>query len=318
MISRILIIASGGLLCYTKTWGIETNVDSDLVSGFLMAISNFAKEIKGGEIKSLNFMNFNFLYEYDQELDCMFVIIIDIEDLEDEARTKLTLMKAEFLTRYRDNLKNWTGDVTIFKKFDQFVEEQVFIPPKVLLVGEPGVGKSTIMCLFPGESVIELDEDLNQVQQKPINVEGLKTLKQFILREENLEEIVDRSKVYRPLLNSVDVICIVTNSGASNLTRTKKLFERLKDLVKKPDFYIVANFQDLSDIAFEPNKIEESFGVKTYGFSATSKDARQDVFKIFTEMLKLSILDKMEKRIKSEKQSEKKPSVSKNKSENLE
>ncbi len=318
MISRILIIASGGLLCYTKTFGIETHVDSDLVSGFLTAISNFAKEIKGGEIKSLNFRNFNFLYEYDQDLDCMFVIIIDIEDLEDEARNKLGIMKNEFLSRYRNNLNNWTGDVTIFKTFDQFVDEQVFIPPKILLVGEPGVGKSTIMALFPGESVIELDEDLNQVIQKPINVEGLKELKQFILREENLEDLVDKSKIYRPLLNSVDVICVVTNSGASNLSRTKNLFGRLKSLVKKPDFYLIANFQDLSDIAFEPIKIEESFGVKTYGFSATSKDARIDVFKIFTEMLKISILDKMEKRIKSESKSENKPPESKNKNENLE
>ena len=40
--------------------------------------------------------------------------------------------------------------------------------PKMLLIGEEGVGKSTIMNLFPGETILELDDDLNEIIQKPI------------------------------------------------------------------------------------------------------------------------------------------------------
>ena len=80
----------------------------------------------------------------------------------------------------------------------------------------------------------------------------------------------DKSKLYRRYLDTVDIICIVTNSAASNLGRTKKHFSRLKPLVKKADFYIIASHQDLKDAAFEPIKIEESFEVKTYGYSAST------------------------------------------------
>ena len=95
MLSRILIIASGGLLCYSKSFTYGGGVDDDLVSGFLTAISNFAKEIKGGEIRSLNFKNFNFVYAYDEPLDCMFIIVIDIDDPPDEAQEKVDMLKLE-------------------------------------------------------------------------------------------------------------------------------------------------------------------------------------------------------------------------------
>ncbi|TFF92832.1 MAG: hypothetical protein EU544_06795, partial [Promethearchaeota archaeon] len=168
MISRILIIASGGLLCYSKNFLGSDDIDDDLVSGFLTAVSNFAKEIRGGEIKALNFRNFNYIYSYDTHLDCMFVIVIDINDPEDEARDKVELLKEEFVKRYRPKLEEWSGDVTIFENFNEFVEKNIFIPPKILLTGEDGVGKTTIMNLFPGETVLELDEDLNEIIQKPI------------------------------------------------------------------------------------------------------------------------------------------------------
>ena len=300
MISRILIMAPGGVLCYSKNFigniQKEDNlIEEDLVGGFLNAISSFAKEIQGGEIDSLNFRNFNFIYSYDEEFGCMFILVIDIDDSEEEARSKLELMKNEFMERFRERIKKFSGYVGVFDEFDEFVEENIFIPPKVLLVGEPGVGKTTIMNLFPGETVLELDEDLNEIIQKPIDVSDLRNIKQIMLREMDLKELVDKSKLYRPLLNSLDAVCIVSNSAASNLSRTKNLFSQLKPLVKNTDFYIIANFQDLKEYAFEPKKIEEMFeGIKTYGFTATQKDAKENFISILTEILNKSVVEKIE------------------------
>jgi len=78
MISKILIIMANGVLCYSKTFVGSDDMDYDLVSGFLTAISSIAKEIGGGEIRALNFRNFNFVYTYDEEKLCMFIIVTDI------------------------------------------------------------------------------------------------------------------------------------------------------------------------------------------------------------------------------------------------
>ncbi len=293
MISKILIIMANGVLCYSKTFVGSDDIDYDLVSGFLTAISTIAKEIGGGEIKSLNFRNFNFVYTYDEEKLCMFIIVTDIDDPEEEAQEKLELMKNEFIKQFYDELKNWKCETGRFEVFDEFAEEYIFIPPKILLVGELGVGKTTIINLFEGETVLELDEDLNEIIQKSIPLSNLKTINEVVLREFDLEDLIKNSKIHRPLLDSVDVICIVTNSGASNLGRTQRLFSQLENKVKKADFYLIANFQDLQSTSYEPEKIEEMFGIQTYGFCAIKRDAKDKIFEIISEMLRISIVEKI-------------------------
>ena len=299
MISRILILAPGGLLFYSKNFLIEEPMpnsiatDDDLIGGFLTAISSFAKEIKSGEVRALNFRNVNFIYSHDTQYGCIFILIADIFDLEEEVRERLELMKEEFIKRYSSYLENFNGRVSQFQEFDEFVEENIFIPPKILLIGENGVGKTTIMDLFPGETILEIDEDTIEVIEKYVGVSGIGNLKQFLIREVNLEDVVNNSKLYKPLLNSTDIICMVTNSAASNLSRTKRLFSQLQPLVKNTDLFLIANFQDLKDTSFEPKKIEESFSIKTYGLSAINEDAQKDILLIFKEILNTSIVEKI-------------------------
>ena len=297
MISKVFVIATGGKLCYSYNFVTEDFVDKEIVSGFLAAFKDYAEEIAAGKIINFNFRNFNFVYDYDNELNCMFVLVVDVNDLEKEVRSKLVLMKKSFLKRYRKELKEWTGNITIFKEFDGFVRRNIFIPPKILLIGCLGVGKTTIMNLFPGETVLNLDEDLNEVIQKTINISGLRGLKQFVLRELDFEEIIANSKLYKALLNSARVIIMVTDSSSSNLARTKQLYSRLKHLADNADFYVLANFQDLINQRFKPEIIEKKFGAKIYPFSAIKFDAQDSIFSIMIEILKRSFLSKYLKKL---------------------
>ncbi|MFX1409503.1 MAG: nitrilase-related carbon-nitrogen hydrolase [Promethearchaeota archaeon] len=295
MILKIFIIAPGGVLCYSKDFFEQIDKDEEVISGFLKAISDFAKEIKGGDIKALIFRNFKLIYSYSIEFDFIFVIVIDKDDLEEEARIKVELMKKEFIVRYRSLLKNWTGNISIFKDFTNYIEENMFIPPKILLTGEDDVGKTTIMDLLPGDTIIEIDDNLNEIIRKTINLFDLKEIKQCIIQEINMEELILNSSVYKNLLDSVDIILIVSNSAASNLGRTKNLYLKLKPKVNKADFYVLANFQDLKDVAFEPKKIEETFDIKTYGFTAIKEDSKTKIIFIIKDLLKNSVLNRIKK-----------------------
>jgi len=81
LILKIFIIGPGGILCYSKNFFEQFDIDDGIISGFLTAISNFAREIKGGEIKALTFKKFNLIYSYSIEYNCIFVIVIDKDDL---------------------------------------------------------------------------------------------------------------------------------------------------------------------------------------------------------------------------------------------
>ncbi|MFX0000643.1 MAG: hypothetical protein ACFE9Q_12070 [Candidatus Hodarchaeota archaeon] len=290
MIFKVLIIKSNGILCYSKSFFGPDDVDEDVVSGFFTSILDISKKLGGGEIRSLNFKNLNIIYSYDDEKYCIFLIITDIDDSEEEIG-KLELLKSEFIKRYHDDLKNWDADIGKFESFDGFVENHIFTPPKILLAGEDGVGKTSILNLFPGELVIELDEYLNAVIQKSVKLSDFRKINECILREVNLQEIVNNPKAYKSILDTFDIVCLVTNSGATNLSKTQKQFSLLKVKVKKADFYIIANFQDLNRVSFKPNEIEELFGVKTFGFSAKSPDAKAKIFSIIKEMLSNTFYD---------------------------
>jgi len=285
MISKILIIKLSGVLCYSKSFIGDDKIDNDFISGFFTAILDISQKIGGGEIRSLNFRNFNIIYSYDDEKLCIFILLADINDPEEEIREKLDILKKEFIKRYRNNIINWDSDIGKFEAFDEFVENHIYIPPKILLVGEDGVGKTTIMNLFPGELIIELDDDMNEIIQKSINLSSFGKLNECIIREINLGDLVNNTKIYRQLLDSVDIICLVTNSGASNLNETKRLFSLLKPRVEKAEFYVIANFQDLKNASFEPNKIKNLFGLKTFGLSAISEESKDNINSIIIEIL---------------------------------
>jgi len=294
MISKIFIIGKDGGLCYSKSFFGSGKKNTEIIN-FLTSINHIGKNVGLGEIKSLHFTNLNIIYSYD-DYNYMYIMASDIDDPEEEIRNKLELVKNEFNNLYHDQLEKWNGKIKQFRDFDRFTESHILIPPKILLAGEDGVGKSTIMDLFPGETILELDDDMNEIIQKKINLHNLEGVTEFILREVNLQDLISYSKIYKTLLDSADIICLVTNSGAGNLSRTKQLFYELKKKANRADFYIIANFQDLVNTSFEPDKISESFGITTFGFSAVQADAKDIIYKIISSILKTSIIDKIEEK----------------------
>ena len=286
-----MIIKASGILCYSKTFYGEDKIDDDFISGFLTAILDISEKIGGGEIRSLNFRNFNINYSYDDDKFCIFIIVADINDLEEELGDKIKLLKIEFMKQFREAFINWDGNISKFEKFDAFTEKYIYLPPKILLIGEDGVGKTTILDLFPGELIIELDDDMNEVIQKSIKLTNLKRIKKCLIRELNIEDLINNPKGYNQILESADIVCFVTNSGASNLSRTRNYYLSIEAKLERANCYVIANFQDMKNISFEPEKIEELFGLITYGYSAISMNAKEQINSILLEVLGKIIME---------------------------
>ncbi|MFX1313648.1 MAG: GTPase domain-containing protein, partial [Promethearchaeota archaeon] len=155
--------------------------------------------------------------------------------------------------------------------------------------GEKGVGKSTILNLFPGENILEIDLNLNEIIKKPIRVENLKGINQCILKNIDLNDLIRNLVSYRDLLESIDIICIITDSTKTNLESTQQSYLELKKDLQAPDYFIIGNFQDNKKIALKAEKIEQLFRVKTYGFSAVQEDSREKFSTIIKDILKISV-----------------------------
>ena len=114
-------------------------------------------------------------------------------------------------------------------------------PIRILVTGEKGVGKTTIMNLLQGETILIIDDDLNEIVQNSVELEGLG---QAILMEIRLDELVTNSQGYKDILENSDTVIIITNSASTNLQSTYELYIGLKQKVVIADIYIFANFQD--------------------------------------------------------------------------
>ncbi|MFW9942607.1 MAG: hypothetical protein ACFFFT_16330 [Candidatus Thorarchaeota archaeon] len=166
-------------------------------------------------------------------------------------------------------------------------------PLNILLTGESGVGKTTILNLFPGEIILELDDDLNEIFQKPIDVPNLEGVEQCILREIDLRDLTNNFVSYWELLRSIDIICVVTDSTERNIENTVELLSELKDKLPEIEFYIIANFQDRESISFSIEKVENILKENTFGFSAIQEDSKEGIIAIIKEILKISNLEKL-------------------------
>jgi signal recognition particle receptor subunit beta len=293
LILKIFIIGPGGILYSSKEFFGQIDADKEILSGFLTGISDFASEIKGGKIRTLNFRNFTVVYSYSLEFGLKFVIVIEKDDLVEEAKSQIKILKSEFIKRYGSILENWNENINVFKDFEDFIADNIYIPPKIIVTGERGVGKTTILNLIPGESILEIEDNLNEILLKKIDLIDLNIIKQCDVYEFDVENLVKNINIYGSLLNATDIVLFVSNSAGSNLGRITNYISKLKANNSNVQFYIIANFQDIEEVAFKPNEIEESLKIKTFGLIAIENESSL----ILKDILKGLLKDLEEKKI---------------------
>ncbi|MFW9867481.1 MAG: hypothetical protein ACFFEN_15400, partial [Candidatus Thorarchaeota archaeon] len=127
-ISYIMIINKDvGVSIYDKQISLE-GIDSDLISGFLQAISQFRSEIKKKDsTESLKGEGFEMDY-YDFKIvitDGNYVRVALILDgtPSEKLKASQTAFTDHFERRYEENLKNFTGDITPFRTSDDLIEK---------------------------------------------------------------------------------------------------------------------------------------------------------------------------------------------------
>ncbi len=108
--------------------------------------------------------------------------------------------------------------------------------------------------------------------------------------------MVRNFNLFKDLLESIDIICVVSNSSMENLKYNQNLLLFLKKKVLDVDFYVIANFQDRKKDTLKVDKIEELIGVKTFEYSAVQKDSKERIYSIIEEIIVRSIQEKKEKR----------------------
>ncbi|MFX1449903.1 MAG: hypothetical protein ACFFCM_03605, partial [Promethearchaeota archaeon] len=118
----IMVIHSGvGASVYNRQLG-DWNLDPDLLGGFLSAILSFSSEIKKRSIpmKRMEYKEFEIVMEQgDYTLAALFIDGKESEWLRD----KLKVYVSEFEKEYKEQLKEWKGEVASFRESGFLVDK---------------------------------------------------------------------------------------------------------------------------------------------------------------------------------------------------
>jgi len=228
-----------------------------------------------------------------------FVAVIIADELDDKnivehyAERILKL----FTAKYGHNLEHWDGNVNSFKEFEKFIERIVLTPKgalKIVFIGSPGVGKTTLIKLLSGEDnlagryIPTLVTDVRKMTEV-LTING-----EFDVFVWDIPGQAVFKELWKLYLKDTDLIVLVTDSTSEDLPRVQGLMEEIRQKYvgnnNQTMVIVIANKQDLPG-ALRPEEIEKVLGVKTYGSVAIDKSYRPKVMCVLTNTVK-EIADK--------------------------
>jgi small GTP-binding protein len=288
IIQYINVLTRDGKSLLFRNYG-DTEIDRDLLAGFLSAFSGFMKEISQSDIKSTATDDFKYYYTIIESL--IIVVCADLEDEDAQINSKINSIRAQFLEDYGQIIKDgsWSGDRSIFNSFEKTLDNIILGAIKVSIIGFGGVGKTTLLHLICG---------------KDINLDYMPTITADIANYEDdslgslpvifwdLAGQQQFRSLWRSLLEGTQIALLVLDSTFENLNGSKEI---IKDVLHKyyKDALIIgiANKQDL------PNRLTAEFcekilstisdriPIKVHSMIAINPDYREKILAILREAI---------------------------------
>ncbi len=269
MIHNLLLIdkETGNVLAKNKFWDIEIT-DAD-IQEFLTTLNELADAIDELGDLPLHVGESKFFFKILDNL----ILVFCTDHTEDERSTSEKLNQA--LEILEETLEDYDIDYVI-ENFATLMKEVVITKLKVSLVGEGGVGKTTLLHLLLGDTPPQ-----QYVPTIALNVERVEGIR-FGTYELVLWDFAGQERfrsLWKFYFQGSDIIFLVTDSTLRNIIVTKEILKLIRRDAPKVPLFVIANKQDKPG-AMKPEVIQRILGVQTYPMVAIDKKRRDEMLRL--------------------------------------
>ncbi len=162
---------------------------------------------------------------------------------------------------------------------ETFIDDFIMSKLKVSLVGEGGVGKTTLLKLLQGgepptEYIPTIALSIEQIEASRYG-----TYKIILWDFAGQERFRRLWAIY---FRGSDIIFLITDSSLNNVLATKAILDIIRKDAAGVPVFAIANKQDLEG-ALSPGLVERLLGVPTFGMVAVNPEKRSEMMRILLD-----------------------------------
>jgi len=274
VIHNVLLLTANGIKLFHRSyWAIE--IDQPTVAEFVQSVRQLERDAGHSLRVPIFLADEKFAYSF-LDRDLILVLVADPQDQDEPLQEKVELAAKQVKLKFAQQIFQFrqNRDSSVFQDLSRVIDSVVVSTLKVVLLGEGGVGKTTILNMLIGGRA-----QLDHIATMAVYVEQLETARlgpyQIAVWDfPGQEKMVPR---WRDYLKGTDVVLLVTDSTLKNVMDTRKLIPIIRKWVEGALIWAIANKQDLAECLL-PDTVERLLGLRTIGLVAIDPRNKEKLF----------------------------------------
>jgi hypothetical protein len=243
MIHNVFIMNRDGRIAFHRQyWSVD--ITTEIRQEFISTYKHFEKDLGPTVDLPIHVKNNKFLYT-DLGTNLLLVFAVDTSDEDETIREYLKKTRELLITKYSHEIDSYIQTPVplgqAFQEFSKELDNVIVTMLKICLLGQGGVGKSTMLKLLTADSI--------------------------------------PGEYYPTIAVDIDAVLLVTDSTLKNVLETRDILEIVRKNAPSSIVWSIANKQDLPG-ALAPKLVQRILGVQSYGLVAIDPRYREVLYKI--------------------------------------
>ncbi len=257
----------------------RVTLDDKQISEFLRAYKEFMSHVQSTDIPALPIHIRGAKYIFSNIDDLLLVFISHMQDEDNRVSEKVKTALRMLVGKYGTDQTKEIGTSDNPQPIEELIDNYIMSKLKVSLVGEGGVGKTTLLRLLKGSA-----PPTEYVPTIALSIEQIEATRygtySIILWDFAGQERFRR--LWTIYFRGSDIVFIITDSTLNNVIATKEILDVIRKDAPGVPVWAIANKQDLEG-ALSPELVERILGIPAFGMVAIDQTRKEEMLQILLD-----------------------------------